>query len=94
MQLSETLLDFETASLTDPSGAQLYSATRDDLTVRRAQTWVNTQIRLIEGWINCLIADDGDVMLIGLLDQHLAFLKQAHARLTFGVEIEQSQPAH
>jgi hypothetical protein len=35
----------------------------------------------VEAWINGLIAEDGDVVLIATLDQHLAFLKQAQAAL-------------
>lgn len=64
--------DFEMAScgLVPPS-----------IETQRAQAWLAGQVRIVEAWINGLIAEDGDVVLIATLDQHLAFLKQAQAAL-------------
>ena len=41
------------------------------------QRWLNGQQHLIEGWIDQLISENGDVQLIGVLDQHLRFLREA-----------------
>lgn len=39
--------------------------------------WLATQTRVVEAWIDRLIAEGGDVRLIALLDQHAAFLREA-----------------
>ncbi|MFW5661604.1 MAG: hypothetical protein ACOC05_09490 [Oceanicaulis sp.] len=39
--------------------------------------WLAGQERLVNAWIDRLVADGGDVRLIALLDQHAAFLREA-----------------
>ena len=40
-------------------------------------TWLDRQSRLVEAWIDRLIAESGDARLIAVLDQHAAFLREA-----------------
>jgi hypothetical protein len=39
--------------------------------------WLERQSRLVEAWIDRLVAESGDVRLIAVLDQHAAFLREA-----------------
>ncbi|XBQ16505.1 MAG: hypothetical protein ABL308_01195 [Oceanicaulis sp.] len=39
--------------------------------------WLTGQERVVTAWIDRLVAEDGDVRLIALLDQHAAFLREA-----------------
>lgn len=39
--------------------------------------WLERQALVVEAWIEALVAQSGDVQLIGLLDQHAAFLHAA-----------------
>jgi hypothetical protein len=41
------------------------------------ERWLSGQQHLIEGWIEQLVSENGDVQLIGVLDQHLRFLREA-----------------
>lgn len=51
-------------------------ATRDGLEPR-VRDWLETQSVVVEGWLNQLVAANGDEHLIGLLCQHAAFLREA-----------------
>jgi len=48
--------------------------------------WLHSQARVTQLWIEQLIADDGDVALIAVLDQHAAFLKDACDTLVEGTD--------
>ena len=39
--------------------------------------WLDRQSRVVEAWIDRLVAESGDVRLIAVLDQHAAFLREA-----------------
>lgn len=39
--------------------------------------WLVGQELIVTAWIDRLVAEDGDVRLIALLDQHAAFLREA-----------------
>ena len=45
--------------------------------------WLDSQSRIIELWIDRLVASGGDVGLIAVLDQHAAFLREALERSAF-----------
>ncbi|MCR9130042.1 MAG: hypothetical protein NXI12_11015 [Alphaproteobacteria bacterium] len=50
------------------------------LTVRiegEVEAWLERQSRMVEAWIDRLVAESGDTRLIAVLDQHAAFLRQA-----------------
>ena len=42
--------------------------------------WLDSQARVIDIWIDRLVASGGDVGLIAVLDQHAAFLREALER--------------
>ncbi|WP_306015381.1 hypothetical protein [Oceanicaulis sp. MMSF_3324] len=42
--------------------------------------WLDSQARVIDIWIDRLVATGGDVGLIAVLDQHAAFLREALER--------------
>lgn len=42
--------------------------------------WLVSQARVIDIWIDRLVAEGGDVSLIAVLDQHAAFLREALER--------------
>ena len=44
--------------------------------------WLDSQARVIDIWIDRLVAEGGDVSLIAVLDQHAAFLREALERST------------
>lgn len=39
--------------------------------------WLDRQSRVVEAWIDRLVAESGDARLIAVLDQHAAFLREA-----------------
>lgn len=39
--------------------------------------WLDSQSRVVEIWIERLIAEGGDTRMIAVLDQHAAFLREA-----------------
>ena len=39
--------------------------------------WLDSQVRVVDIWIDRLVASGGDVGLIAVLDQHAAFLRDA-----------------
>ena len=41
------------------------------------ERWLSAQHRLVEAWIDQLVAENGDVRLIAVLDQHARFLTEA-----------------
>lgn len=41
------------------------------------ERWLSAQQHLIEGSIEQLVSENGDAQLIGVLDQHLRFLREA-----------------
>ena len=41
------------------------------------ERWLSTQKRLVDAWIDQLVAENGDVQLIAVLDQHARFLNEA-----------------
>lgn len=45
----------------------------------RLADWLVTQAAVVEHWLDRLIAEGGDPRLIGVLEQHAAFLKEAAA---------------
>lgn len=44
--------------------------------------WLDSQARVVDIWIDRLVAEGGDVSLIAVLDQHAAFLREALERST------------
>lgn len=42
--------------------------------------WLDSQARVVDIWIDRLVAEGGDVSLIAVLDQHAAFLREALER--------------
>ena len=42
-------------------------------------TWLDRQSRMVEAWIDRLVAESGDARLIAVLDQHAAFLREARS---------------
>lgn len=42
--------------------------------------WLDSQARVVDIWIDRLVASGGDVGLIAVLDQHAAFLREALER--------------
>jgi hypothetical protein len=42
--------------------------------------WLDSQARVVDIWIDRLVAQGGDVSLIAVLDQHAAFLREALER--------------
>ena len=44
--------------------------------------WLDSQARIVDIWIDRLVAEGGDVSLIAVLDQHAAFLREALERST------------
>ena len=42
--------------------------------------WLDSQARVVDIWIDRLVATGGDVGLIAVLDQHAAFLREALER--------------
>ena len=44
--------------------------------------WLDSQVRVVDIWIDRLVASGGDVGLIAVLDQHAAFLREALERST------------
>lgn len=43
--------------------------------------WLDRQARVVEAWIDRLVAESGDARLIAVLDQHAAFLREARAAM-------------
>lgn len=43
----------------------------------RLRDWLATQAAVVEHWIDRLVAEAGDARLIGVLEQHAAFLREA-----------------
>lgn len=55
------------------------------LTVRidgEVDAWLERQSRLVEAWIDRLVAESGDARLIAVLDQHAAFLREARVSVS------------
>lgn len=46
--------------------------------------WLDSQARVVDIWIDRLVASGGDVGLIAVLDQHAAFLREALERSSAG----------
>ncbi len=44
------------------------------------ERWLSAQTRLVEAWIDQLVAENGDARLIAVLDQHARFLNEASRR--------------
>lgn len=52
------------------------------------EDWLKSQARVTQFWIDQLIAKDGDVALIAVLDQHAAFLQDACSMLAGETETD------
>ena len=57
-----------------------FPAPRPGLKSPSVTDWLDSQSRIIELWIDRLVATGGDVGLIAVLDQHAAFLREALER--------------
>lgn len=57
-----------------------FPAARPGLNGPSVTDWLDSQSRIIELWIDRLVATGGDVGLIAVLDQHAAFLREALER--------------
>lgn len=57
-----------------------FPAARPGLNSPSVTDWLDSQSRIIELWIDRLVATGGDVGLIAVLDQHAAFLREALER--------------
>ncbi|HCR65241.1 MAG: hypothetical protein CMH90_01110 [Oceanicaulis sp.] len=59
-----------------------FSTPRRVPTAPSVTDWLDSQARVVDIWIDRLVAEGGDVSLIAVLDQHAAFLREALERST------------